>query len=98
MAVPQDPKGSDPQSYLRKTLYSYRYLVLGVVLAAVAGQIALGYSTASSRIGVSVAALRTGRSTAVIRREPDLAEPGINNYREKHRTVERRCIHVERPS
>jgi hypothetical protein len=53
MAVPQDPKGSDPQSYLRKTLYSYRYLVLGVVLAAVAGQIALGYSTASSRIDVS---------------------------------------------
>jgi hypothetical protein len=53
MAVPQDRKGSDPRSYLRKTLYRYRYLVLGVVLAAVAGQIAFGYSTASSRIDVS---------------------------------------------
>jgi quinoprotein glucose dehydrogenase len=53
MAVPQHPKGSDPRSYLRKTLYRYRYLVLGVVLAAVAGQIAFGYSTASSQIDVS---------------------------------------------
>jgi quinoprotein glucose dehydrogenase len=38
---------------MRETLYRYRFLVLGVVLAAVAGQIAFGYSTASSQIDVS---------------------------------------------
>jgi hypothetical protein len=73
MAVPQDPKSSDPRSHLRKTLYRYRYLVLGVVLAAVAGQIAFGIPPPRAELTCPVAALRTGRNTAVIRREPGQA-------------------------
>ena len=38
---------------MRRTLYRYRYLVLGVVLAAIVGQIAFGYSTASSQVDLS---------------------------------------------
>jgi hypothetical protein len=38
---------------MRRILYRYRYLVLGVVLAAIVGQIAFGYSTASSQVDVS---------------------------------------------
>jgi quinoprotein glucose dehydrogenase len=38
---------------MRRTLYRYRYLILGVVLAAIVGQIAFGYSTASSQVDVS---------------------------------------------
>jgi hypothetical protein len=50
--VPKIPRAATP-GYLRKTLYRDRYLVFGVVLAAVAGQIAFGCSTASSRIDLS---------------------------------------------
>lgn len=38
---------------MRKTLYRFRYLVLGVLLAAVVGQIAFGYFTASGQIDAS---------------------------------------------
>jgi quinoprotein glucose dehydrogenase len=38
---------------MRRTLYRYRYLVLGIVLAAIVGQITFGYSTATSRIDLS---------------------------------------------
>ena len=42
-----------PSPEERKTVFRYRYLVLGVVLAAVVGQVAFGYSTARSHIDVS---------------------------------------------
>jgi quinoprotein glucose dehydrogenase len=35
---------------MRKTLYRYRYLFLGILLAAIVGQITFGYSTATSHI------------------------------------------------
>jgi quinoprotein glucose dehydrogenase len=38
---------------MRETLYRYRYLVLGIVLAAIVGQITFGYATATSNIDVS---------------------------------------------
>jgi quinoprotein glucose dehydrogenase len=38
---------------MRETLYRYRFLVLGIVLAAIVGQITFGYSTATSRIDLS---------------------------------------------
>jgi quinoprotein glucose dehydrogenase len=38
---------------MKAALYRHRYLVLGVVLAAIVGQITFGYATASSQIGVS---------------------------------------------
>jgi quinoprotein glucose dehydrogenase len=38
---------------VRKTVFRYRFLVLGVVLAAIVGQVAYGYSTAMSRIDLS---------------------------------------------
>jgi hypothetical protein len=38
---------------MRKTLYRYRYLVLGIFLAAIVGQITFGYSTATSHIDLS---------------------------------------------
>jgi quinoprotein glucose dehydrogenase len=38
---------------MRKTLYRYRYLVLGVVLAAIVGQVTFGYAAATSRIDLS---------------------------------------------
>jgi hypothetical protein len=53
MAVPQDPKGNDSRRYLRRTLYRYRYLVIGIVLAAIVGQIAFGYASASSQVDLS---------------------------------------------
>jgi quinoprotein glucose dehydrogenase len=53
MAVPQDPKGNGSRRHLRRTLYRYRYPVLGIVLAAIVGQIAFGYSTASNQVDLS---------------------------------------------
>jgi glucose dehydrogenase len=53
MAVSQDPKGNDSRRYLPRPLYRYRYLVLGVVLAAIVGQITFGYATATSQIDLS---------------------------------------------
>jgi quinoprotein glucose dehydrogenase len=38
---------------MRKTLYRHRYLVIGIVLAAIVGQITFGYSIATSRIDFS---------------------------------------------
>jgi quinoprotein glucose dehydrogenase len=38
---------------MRKTLYRYRYLVLGIVLAAIVGQITFGYAAATSRIDLA---------------------------------------------
>lgn len=38
---------------MRETLYRYRYLVLGIFLAAIAGQITFWYSTAASQIDFS---------------------------------------------
>jgi quinoprotein glucose dehydrogenase len=38
---------------MRETLHRYRFLVLGIVLAAIVGQITFGYSTATSRIDLS---------------------------------------------
>jgi hypothetical protein len=46
------------------------------------GRSLLGIPPPRAELTCPVAALRTGRSTAVIRREPGLAGPGINNYRE----------------
>ena len=38
---------------MRRTLYRFRYLVLGVVLAAIVGQIAFGYAAATRQVDVS---------------------------------------------
>jgi len=38
---------------MRRTLYRYRYLVLGAVLAAIVGQIAFGYASVSSQVDLS---------------------------------------------
>jgi hypothetical protein len=69
-----------PRSYLRKTLYRYRYLVFGVVLAAVAGQIAFGYSTASSRIDLSCGGVADWPQYG---RGQEGTWPGINNDQER---------------
>jgi quinoprotein glucose dehydrogenase len=38
---------------MKRTLYRYRYLVLGIALVAIVGQIMFGYSTATSHIDLS---------------------------------------------
>jgi quinoprotein glucose dehydrogenase len=38
---------------MRRTLYRYRHLVLGIVLAAIVGQIAFGYTAATRQVDVS---------------------------------------------
>ena len=38
---------------MRRTLYRYRYLVLGIVLAAIVGQITFGYAAATRQVDVS---------------------------------------------
>ena len=38
---------------MRETLYRYRYLLLGIILAAIVGQITFEYSTAKSHIDLS---------------------------------------------
>jgi quinoprotein glucose dehydrogenase len=38
---------------MREVLYRYRYLVLGIILAAIVGQITFGYAAATSRIDLS---------------------------------------------
>jgi hypothetical protein len=57
---------------MRRTLYRFRYLVLGVVLAAIVGQIAFGYSTATRQLNVSGGgiALPTSWSQPTSRPEP----------------------------
>ena len=38
---------------MRETLYRYRYLLLGIILAVIVGQITFEYSTAKSHIDLS---------------------------------------------
>jgi quinoprotein glucose dehydrogenase len=38
---------------MRRTLYRYRYLILGILLAVIVGQITFGYAAATSRIDLS---------------------------------------------
>jgi glucose dehydrogenase len=38
---------------MRETLYRYRYLLLGIILAAIVGQITFEYATAKSHIDLS---------------------------------------------
>ena len=40
---------------MRETLYRYRYLLLGIILAAIVGQITFEYSRAKSHIDLEAA-------------------------------------------
>jgi len=38
---------------MKETLYRYRYLLLGIILAVIVGQVTFAYSTATSHIDLS---------------------------------------------
>ena len=46
-------RGSVESEEMRETLYRYRYLLLGIILAAIVGQITFEYSSAKSHIDLS---------------------------------------------